>query len=305
MSRTWKAIIIAVVVLVVLSYFALIIWLIAAPRGGGSFEEEADEIALIRIEGLISSIDISGGLLSGQTTGAEEVINQIREADADPAVAAIMLRIDSPGGTGSAAEEIYRELRRTQKPTVASIGDIGASAAYWIASATDEIVASPVSDVGSIGVIIEIPNYEGLFEKLGVSYEVITQGKFKDLGSPARKITPEERSILKEQAKVMYDLFISDVAKGRSLSQSKVRGFANGLGFPGMQAKKMGLVDQLGNYQDAVDLAAKLGKIKGEPVVTEVGQPSVFDLFEQFFAVKGPKLIDLLVPDQSRLLLQR
>lgn len=234
-------------------------------------------VALIRIEGLISDSNLSG-LFEVDGTGPEETIEQLRLADEDPEVAAILLRINSGGGTVAASQEIYRELRRVTKPVVASIGDMGASGAYYIASASDKIVASPSSAVGSIGVILEAPNYVDLLKKVGIEYVVITSGQYKDIGNPARRLSPEEMSILKTDSDVAYQQFIDDVAKGRNIKRKKVEGWANGLVYPGVKARKMGMIDTIGNYQDAIDLAGELGKIVGEPEVVEYGEPTVIEL---------------------------
>ncbi len=228
-------------------------------------------VALIRVEGEISA---SQDGLSGITP--EKIIEQLRWAEKDDSIKAILLRINSPGGTAAASQEIFTELKRAKKPVVASIADIGASGAYWVACGADKIVASPSSAVGSIGVIITLPNFKGLLDKLGVSYIVITKGKYKDIGNPARPLTEEERKVLDEQAEVIYRDFIENVAESRNLSLEEVEKYATGLTYLGSQAKEMGLVDQLGNYTDAVKLAAKLGKIKGEPEVEEYEEP--FDL---------------------------
>jgi len=132
-------------------------------------------------------------------------------------------------------------------------------------------------------VIIEVPNYQELLKKLGVDYVVIAQGKYKDIGSPVRPLTPEEKEILLGQTKIIYEQFITDVAKGRKLSREEVRDLATGLAFTGSEALRLGLIDELGNFQDAVDLAAKIGKIKGEPRIIEYKAPSLWDIIRSSF----------------------
>ncbi len=228
-------------------------------------------VALIRIEGEISASEGSIGAVT-----PERIIEEIRWAEKNDKIKAILLRINSPGGTAAASQEIFTELKRAKKPVVASIADVGASGAYWIACGADKIVAAPSSAVGSIGVIITLPNLKGLLDKLGITYIVITKGKYKDIGNPARPLTEEEKKVLDQQAGIIYQDFIESVAESRGLSVEEVEKYATGLTYLGSQAKKMGLVDQLGNYTDAVKLAAKLGKIKGEPEVEEYEKP--FDL---------------------------
>lgn len=226
------------------------------------FATKRDAVALIRIDGPISS-----DYLSGTGTSPEEVIDQIRKAEEDPSIKSILIRINSPGGTASASDEIAREIKRAKKPVVASIADVGASGGYWVASACDKIVCNPASSVGSIGVIIAISNLEGLFEKIGVKYIVLTKGRYKDLGNPAREMTEEEKQILQRQLDAVYEQFINTVSNNRKMKRKKVEELATGEIFVGEEALKLGLVDKLGNYRDAKLLAGKMGNIEGEPEV--------------------------------------
>ena len=261
----------------------------------------ARQIVVIRIDGVISASGAGDSLFSSGTS-PEDVIEPLRRADQDEKVKAILLRINSPGGTPAASEEMFKEIRRTKKPVVASVGDIAASAAYLLASGTDKIVSSASSEVGSIGVIQVIPNLEELYRKLGVDYQVISQGKFKDMFSGSRALTEEERTILAQDAKIIYDQFIEAVAQGRRISEQKVNKLATGQTFPGSVALKLRLVDELGNYQDAIDLAAKLGKIEGEPELIEYGAPTFFGLLRKSFQRKTIDIRDILLPeDLSRL----
>lgn len=281
-KRGWVA---AIVVLIVIFLFLCfgVTALILTGLGVSTFPStgRGDSVAVIHIEGVISSSP-QGGLLSVSAGSTPEaIINQIRSANKDSRVAAILLRIDSPGGSAAASQEIYREVKRSKKPVVVSIGDVGASGAYYIASGAREIVASPASSVGSIGVIMTVPNLQDLFKKLGVSFVVITQGKYKDIGSPSRSITEEEKKILTEQAGIVYEQFISDVADGRRMSKDRVRELATGLDWPASEALKLGLVDRLGNYRDGLNRAAKLGKIVGEPEVVRYDKPALLDVLTQ------------------------
>jgi len=232
---------------------------------GGSVVSTGDSVAVIYIDGEISGV--SAGGLTGAGITPESIIAQLKEAEADDAVKAIMLRIDSPGGTASASEEIAIEVARLKKPTIASIGDVGASGAYMIASQCDEIMSTNSSAVGSIGVIMEIGDYSALAKKLGVKFVAIHEGEFKDVGSPWRGLTTTETAMLQSDAKLTYDNFIAIVAKGRNVSEPEIRKLATGWAWPGSKAKDLGLVDRIGNYTDAVNRAGTLGKIVGEPVV--------------------------------------
>lgn len=224
-----------------------------------------ESVALIHIEGVIAG---TGSIYDG-VVSPERLLDELDQALDDPDVKAILLRIDSPGGTVAASQEIALAVRRAseEKPVVASIGDIGASGAYMVASQCDRIVASPGSSVGSIGVIMEIPNVAGLLDKLGVQFTVLTQGELKDVGSPYRSVTPTETALLNDQMRVAYEQFIADVAEGRGMDEAEVRKLATGWAWLGTEALDLRLVDELGNFDDAVDAAAELGGIEGEPYI--------------------------------------
>jgi protease-4 len=244
---------------------------IVALVSGGTKSTTGDSVAVIYIDSQISGV--SSGGLGGGTVTPEGVISQLKKAENDDAVKAIVLRIDSPGGTASASEEIAIEVARAKKPTIASIGDVGASGAYMIASQCDEIMSTNSSAVGSIGVIMEIGDYSELAKKLGVKFIAIHEGEFKDAGSPWRGLTATETAMLQSDAKLTYDNFIALVARGRHASEADIRKLATGWAWPGSKAKQLGLVDSIGNYTDAVNRAGKLGKIVGEPnVVTYTDQ---------------------------------
>jgi protease-4 len=238
-----------------------------------------DSVAVIYIDSQISGVS-SGGFTAGVIT-PEVVIDQLKQAEEDSAVKAIILRIDSPGGTASASEEIAIEVARCTKPTLASIGDVGASGAYMIASQCDEIMSTSTSAVGSIGVIMEIGDYSQLAKKLGVKFVAIHEGQFKDAGSPWRGLTTTETAMLQADAKLAYDDFISIVAKGRGMDAAAVRKLATGWAWPGVKAKELGLVDRIGNYTDAVNRAGELGKIEGEPIVVNYRSESFGNLLQQ------------------------
>lgn len=212
------------------------------------------KVAVVKIEGAITSSD--------------DTLKQLREYIKKSSVKAVVLRINSPGGAVAPAQEIYREIERARqkKPVVASIETVGASAAYYIASAADRIVCSDGSITGSIGVIMMLPQLQELIQKLGVDVNVIKAGKYKDIGSTVRPLTEEERKILENFADEIHDQFIHDVAAGRKgkIDEQKLRSVADGRFFTGKKAMELGLVDTIGNFYDAVKLAGKLGGIEGE-----------------------------------------
>ncbi|HXZ24727.1 MAG TPA: signal peptide peptidase SppA [Nitrospiria bacterium] len=217
------------------------------------------KLALVRIEGVL--------------TDAQDTVDELERYAKDPAVLGIVLRIDSPGGAVVPAQEIYEAVNRLRKTygkkVVVSMGTVAASGGYYIASASDTIVASPGTLTGSIGVIMEIPNVEGLLKKVGVESIVIKSGLHKDTGSPFRKMRPEERALLQSVLDDVHHQFIEAVAKGRGLTVVQVTRLADGRVFTGRQAKSAGLVDQLGDLHDAIHAAAALVHIEGEPEVIE------------------------------------
>ncbi|GAW93778.1 signal peptide peptidase SppA [Calderihabitans maritimus] len=238
------------------------------------------KVAVVFVEGIIVGTRSQAGFFDGGAS-AHSIMEQLREAREDPAVRAVVLRINSPGGSAAASQEIGDEiskLKKAGKVVVASMGEVAASGGYWIAALADKIVANPATMTGSIGVIMQLENLSELYEKLGIDFNVIKSGPHKDMGSSTRDLTPEEKDILQEMVNDIYEQFIKVVVKGRNLSREKVEALADGRIFTGKQAKQLGLVDQLGNYYDAIDLAAKLAGIEGEPVVVQYDRPSPWQI---------------------------
>jgi protease-4 len=194
------------------------------------------------------------------------LLKQISDFTKDKSIKAIILRIDSPGGGVGASQEINREIGRTreEKPVVVSMGGVAASGGYYIAAAGDRIVANPGTITGSIGVIMQYYQYKELSEKIGVKQEVIKSGEFKDIGNPHRELTEKDREILDAVISDIQSQFVEAVARGRNLPSEKVREIADGRIFTGSMAKELGLVDQLGNFEDAVMLTKELASIDGE-----------------------------------------
>ncbi len=212
----------------------------------------------------IAVVEIKGVILDPQST--VEKLVKIRKNDA---VKAVVLRIDSPGGAVSPAQEIYSEVKRVrqEKKVLVSMGSVAASGGYYIACGADQILANPGTMTGSIGVIAESLNVEDLLRKLGLRSMVIKSGRHKDMGSPFREMTPEEKNLLQGVLDNVHEQFISAVAEGRRLPVEKVREIADGRVFTGEQAKTLGLVDSLGTLEDTIAEAARMAGIKGEPEV--------------------------------------
>lgn len=205
--------------------------------------------------------------LEGPIVDSKELIEDLLEMAKDRHIKAIVLRIDSPGGGVGPSQEIYKEILRCRetKPIVVSMGSLAASGGYYVASAGNKILASPGTITGSIGVIAEFVNFQGLLEKIGIDFQVIKQGEFKDVGSPHRGLTEREREMLSKVMEDIHKQFVGDVAKARGLDKEKVLEIADGRIFSGREAVELGLVDELGNFQDAVSSAKELAGIKGEP----------------------------------------
>ena len=235
-------------------------------------------VALIEIAGTIAD-SWSDSPWSGLGTGAREVIEHLRTAQEDQRFIAVIVRINSGGGSPAAAQEIYqaiRQVRANNKPVVASMGDVAASAAYYIASAADKVVANPSTLTGSIGAIMEVFIVEDLMKRFGVEAETIVSGPYKDAGSPYRPLSPEERAHFQELVNDVLDQFISDVARGRGMDVETVRALADGRVFSGRQALALGLVDHLGGLEDAVAIAAELAGIDERPVVVPLRRERSF-----------------------------
>jgi protease-4 len=209
----------------------------------------------------VGVIEIVGAIVDSQT-----VIDDLKAFREDESVKAIVVRIDSPGGGVGPSQEIYREIRKTvaEKKVVASMGSVAASGGYYVAAASDGIVANPGTITGSIGVIMGYTNFEALMEKIGLTPVVIKSGEYKDLGSPARPMTAKEKSLLENVTRTIHRQFVGDIAAGRTMAPAKVEAIADGRIFTGEEAQKLGLVDRLGNFQDAVQWAGELGGIEGE-----------------------------------------
>lgn len=244
-------------ILAIFILFILFVGVIAL--SGFSF---GNTVAVIPIQGEIAYG--SSDLLGGATANPEIIKGLIMEAENDDSVGAIVLEINSPGGTPVASEEIMNAVKNCKKPVVAWIGDQGASGAYMAASPADKIIASPSSMVGSIGVILDLTNLSELYKKIGVTKMVIKGGKYKDIGADYRNITPEEQVMLQNMVNEYYNNFISIVATNRKLDKNYVKTVAEGQIFTGTQAKKNKLVDEVGSKEDAIKAAAKMGGIHGE-----------------------------------------
>lgn len=230
---------------------------------------------------------ITGGAVGivnveGVITDSKDIVEQLHKYRDNDNVKAIVMRINSPGGAVAPAQEIFEEINkvREKKKVVASMSSVAASGGYYIACATDEIVANPGTITGSIGVIMHLTDISGLMQKIGLKSNTIKSGEFKDVGNIFRSMKEEERKYLQGLLDDVHEQFIEAVAKGRHKKREDVIPLADGRVFSGRQAHKMGLVDKLGNLQDAIDDAAKMGGIEGKPNILQEKKKrfTIFDL---------------------------
>lgn len=236
---------------------------------------KGDSIAVIDVSGAMVSGDDgpTRAFVSAEGTSSGSVMRELRNAADDSNVKAVLLRINSPGGSVTSAEEIAREIakfkEKSKKPIVAAMGNTGASAAYYIAAPCDKIYANSSTLTGSIGVYMAGMNLEEIYKKIGINTVLIKSGVHKDIMSPNRPMTAEERTIIQNMVNEMYEQFITTVSEGRKKPLEEVRALADGRIYTGKQAKELGLVDEIGNFYDAVDGTAKLAGISGKPKIKE------------------------------------
>jgi protease-4 len=204
----------------------------------------------------------------GVIANSRGILEQLKRFREDEDIKAIVIRVDSPGGVVGPSQEIYREVVRTctTKKVIASMGAVAASGGYYVIAGADGIVANPGTITGSIGVIMEYTNFRELFRKIGLSPVVIKSGRFKDAGSPVRDMTPEDEQLLKDFVDQLHQQFVAAIAEGRRIELEKVQELADGRIYTGQDAKEIGLVDRIGNLEDAIEWAGRLAGIEGEIV---------------------------------------
>jgi protease-4 len=236
-----------------------------------------DKVAVIRIDGVIS-MDSGEGVFSTEATTPEEFKSQLDRALSDGSVKAILIEINSPGGSVVASEEIAEAIKeaKEKKPVVAWLGEIATSGGYYVASASSYIVADPGTITGSIGVISVFPEYSRLLEKLGINMTVIKAGEYKDFSTGYRPLTEEERRMVEEIIYDFYELFIAEVAQNRNLSVEHVKQVAEGRIYSARRAKELGLVDEVGTRRVAIKKAAELAGIEGEPHLVSYERKALF-----------------------------
>jgi protease-4 len=278
--------------LIVLLFFILIFFLflyllfgtISAPDSFGNLDlKSGEKIALVRLIGPIYN--------------ARPILDQLDEIEDATGVKAVVFRLETPGGAVAASQEIYEKLvylrDEIEIPIVATMGNVAASGGYYIALGCDTIIANPGTVTGSIGVVMIFPQYYKLFDKIGISQNVIKSGKFKDSGSPYKELTREERAYFQQFIDDGYDQFIEAVAAERDLPLDEVKQIADGRVFTGRQAEELGLIDVIGTLDDAIRIATDLGGIEGDPRIIEMERK------------RKLTLLDLLLDDLGELIYQQ
>jgi len=247
-----------------------------------------NKIAVISLNGTIqegSGVSFWGG----SAITPDDVRINLKKASADVMVRAIVIRVNSPGGDPAACQEIVYEMERVKKPIVISMRSMATSGGYYISAKADKIVALPSTLTGSIGVITQIPDLKGLFDKIGVRMEILKAGKYKDMYAGMRELTVEEKGLVQKNTDQIYEQFIDVVVEGRNMDRQKVRELANGQIYTGMEAKDLGLVDEIGDLQKAVDIAAGLAGIQSPQ--TEFYERESTDLLKILFGLNDSNIL--------------
>ena len=245
-AKLWIVIVFLAGLFLVSSSFAGCIALLTATEAPSS----SGNVALIKIHGPIVSGEQSG-FFAEDVAASDTIIDLLETAEDDPSIKAIMIEINSPGGSAVASDEIGTAMKALKKPTVSYIREVGASGGYWIASSTDYIFANRMSITGSIGVIGSYLEFSGLLRDWNITYEQLISGEHKDMGIPFKPLTKEERAILQGELDRIHIFFIEEVARNRNLTKEQVKELATGRIYLGIEAEELGLIDALGGRKDA------------------------------------------------------
>jgi protease-4 len=261
----WPLIIIVIGILTVFSI--VVIGFVTMLVAGDDMQ--TGNVAVIPVKGVIMIDDTSSMFSASSIASSTSIVEQIEKAEYDASIQAIVLDINSPGGAPVASAEIARAVQETTKPTVAVIREYGASGAYWIASAADYIIANPVSVTGSIGVLGSYVQYSGLMERYNVSYERFVAGDYKDMGTPYREMSSEEKALYQSELNSMHDIFVKEVAANRNMEETYVESLATGQIYLGIDAVENGLIDELGGKTEAYAYIERTANMTVQPVEYE------------------------------------
>lgn len=249
-DRSRNILLIILAVVVSLSIFIFLISFLSSGKIGN--------VALIPIDGVLT-IDGSSSLLGESATSSTQIIKSLEKAEKSLQIQAIVLEINSPGGSAVASDEISAAIKKSSKPVVALIREVGASGGYWVASSANYVIANRMSITGSIGVISSYLEFSGLMDDYGVKYEQLTAGKYKDMGTPYRELTAEEKKIMQSKLDQIHEYFIQEIAQNRNLPEDKVKELATGEFFLGVEALDYGLIDELGDIDSVTDYLKNQG----------------------------------------------
>ncbi|NVM05260.1 MAG: signal peptide peptidase SppA [Candidatus Helarchaeota archaeon] len=259
-----------ILLFIIIFFLTFISLLFISPEG--DFVTSQDKVACVELYGPIFN--------------SKDIVRQLKKYRKNKSIDAVVLRIESPGGAIGASQEIYDEVKKTResgKITIASMGNVAASGGYYVACGADKIVANPGTITGSIGVIAEFFDITRLTDKLGLKFETIKSGKFKDSGSPYRTLTSEERKYFQKLIDDSFQQFVDVVHKERGIDKEELYKIADGRVFTGQQAKELNLVDELGNYEDAISLAIKMAGISEDAKIIKEKRRK-FNIFDILFA---------------------
>jgi protease IV len=272
----------AIVALTIIIVSLLIGFVVRAVDVGEMAATEGESVGIVEVIGAIVE--------------SNDIISQLKKFRENDDVKAIVLRVDSPGGGVGPSQEIYREVRKTSesKKVIVSMGAVAASGGYYVAASADGIVANPGTITGSIGVIMGFTNVQALMEKIGLVPVVIKSGDMKDVGSPVREMTEAEETFLAELAGELHQQFIDDIAEGRKMDPATVGAYADGRIFSGQKAKEIGLVDRLGNLEDAIEWAGRMGGIEGK-IHTVYGREKKFSWLERLTEISLKSVLNRLI----------
>lgn len=271
-KMSWKFMIFLILAILAFSYLTSYFISFSLDMG-----EIGGNAALIKIKGTIATEE-SGGVLGGEGVTSSEIVEQIKKAKEDDSIKAIVFEINSPGGSPVGSKEIVTAIKNVNKTTVSYIREVGASGAYWVASATDIIIADELSITGSIGVIGSYIEFAGLLQKYNMTYRRFVGGEYKDLGDPFKKLEFDEQQIMQSKIDKIHEYFIQDVADNRNISLDRMKELATGEFYLGMEAKELGLIDMFGNQETAKEAVKERLNLTKVEFVTYEKPPGFLDL---------------------------
>jgi len=239
--------------------------------------------------------------VTGIINNPRPVLRQLKQFREDKKIDAIVLRIESPGGSVGPAQEIYREVKRTAevKKIVASMGSVAASGGYYIAAAANGIIANPGTITGSIGVILGYTNFEDILKKIGIVPVVVKSGEYKDMGSPMREMTAEEQALMQDLVDKIHSQFVAAISESRQMELETVKSLADGRLLLGEEAQSLGLVDRLGNFDDATEWAGRLAGVEGK-VQLVYAKDKRFHLIKYIVDTSIRTLAERLLPEDAQ-----